>query len=166
MEATVASLIAEASGQPASPQADSLTPVSDWFDVPRSAASSSAQTTLLASGVHSFQMGTEHASRIERALESLVLNEVTSRSSSATEHRRILHALRADSAGAPSGQQTPPVFEQMLGRLRSGFLTRAQLLAFCTDQTTHLLLAPDPGNAETEERRAPPLLDAFVFSRC
>jgi hypothetical protein len=66
MEATVASLIAEASGQPASPQADSLTPVSDWFDVPRSAASSSAQTTLLASGVHSFQMGTEHASRIER----------------------------------------------------------------------------------------------------
>jgi hypothetical protein len=105
MEATVASLIAEASGQPASPQADSLTPVSDWFDVPRSAASSSAQTTLLASGVHSFQMGTEHASRIERALESLVLNEVTSRSSSATEHRRILHALRADSAGAPSGHK-------------------------------------------------------------
>jgi hypothetical protein len=105
MEATVASLIAEASGQPASPQADSLTPVSDWFDVPRSAASSSAQTTLLASGVHSFQMGTEHASRIERALESLVLNEVASRSSSATEHRRILHALRADSAGAPSGHK-------------------------------------------------------------
>ena len=105
MEATVASLIAEASGQPASPQADSLTPVSDWFDVPRSAASSSAQTTLLASGVHSFQMGTEHASRIERALESLVLNEVAYRSSSATEHRRILHALRADSAGAPSGHK-------------------------------------------------------------
>ena len=105
MEATVASLIAEASGQPAPPQADTLAPVSDWFDVPRSAASSSAQTTLLASGVHSFQMGTEHASRIERALESLVLNEVTSRSSSATEHRRILHALRADSAGAPSGHK-------------------------------------------------------------
>jgi hypothetical protein len=63
------------------------------------------------------QQRADHSARVGRALLSdghrarlshrapLVLNEVASRSSSATEHRRILHALRADSAGAPSGHK-------------------------------------------------------------
>ncbi len=66
--------------------------------------------------------------------------------------------------GAPPDQQTPPLGEQVLGRFRSGFLSRAELPAFCTDQTTHLLLAPEPGSATTtdEGRRECSLLDALA----
>ncbi|MDA0878653.1 MAG: reverse transcriptase domain-containing protein [archaeon] len=102
MEEVVAALVAESSGRPSSARTEQLVPMSEWFDMPASEMTAADHTSLLSSGVHSFELGTEQAASIERALEALVLSEITSTSHSAEDHRRILHALRADSDGAPS----------------------------------------------------------------
>ena len=44
----------------------------------------------------------------------------------------------------------PRLAEQMLGRFRSGYLMRKDLMDFCLDETSYLLLAPEQGGEEDE----------------
>ena len=50
-----------------------------------------------------------------------------------------------------SAAPLPPLAEQILARHRSGFVSRQDLLVFCLDDTTHVLLAPDDAPGDDEE---------------
>ena len=51
-----------------------------------------------------------------------------------------------------SGAALPQLAEDLLARVRSGFLSRVELARFCLDATSHILLAPDlePGGQLAE----------------
>ena len=63
------------------------------------------------------------------------------------EHILISYLFTRRISAAP----LPPLAEQILARYRSGYVSRQDLLDFCLDDTTHVLLAPEDAPGENEE---------------
>ena len=59
--------------------------------------------------------------------------------------------------GAAGG--LPQLAEDVIARVRSGFLSRVELARFCLDETSHILLAPEPGQQLAESDN---LIDSLI----